>query len=172
MDVEHHPDDWDSNRQRRLIRREARVPTDPSDARLRIAITVFLGVALIYPWYEYKVDAYLTARDFEAASLEFDRVTEELEQQWANQDARAAESRRSEQQRLRVSRVAVKGVTDGAAGLVVVVDLGSASLAESSSAICRQASVLLKQDLTERSIKVRRYRNNQPALDAGVVNCR
>lgn len=163
--------DWNSDRRRHAAKRHARIPTDASGARFRFAIAMCVGVVLAYPWYEYWVNSFLLARELDASAREIEVASQQFLEQMEDQTARADILSRRDQQRVRVGKVRVKGVGDGATGPVVIVDLGFASLSESKETICNQARTWLKKDLTNVSLKVQRYRVNQPALDSGVVDC-
>ena len=142
------------------------------DARLWIVVAIFLAVALAYPWYSYQVNAFLHARDMEFAVREIARVTEENLRDLRTQAALSADASRREQRRRRIENVRVKGLSDGPHGPVVIVEMGDASLEESQGTICRQASFWLKKKLSDTTLRVQRYRMNQPALDLGIVTCR
>ena len=162
----------DANRQYIANRvRTRREPGIVRDYRFGIGVAVFLAVALAYPWYDYAVSAYLLKRDLEDAALEFTKASEEGLREIRKQTAQAAEASRRDEQRRRVGKVRVKGVSDGPTGHVVIVDLGAASVVESEEAICRQAEAWLRRDLADTALAVQRYRGNAPALDAGIVVC-
>lgn len=139
--------------------------------RFGIGVAIFLAVALAYPWYSYWVNVYLLSRELEAAGREFEKAAEESLRDVQLQNARAADVFRRNQQRQRIAGVRVKGVSDGPAGQVVIVDLGGASMIESEQTICRQAEAWLRRDLSDTTITVQRYRANAPALDAGGLVC-
>lgn len=134
-------------------------------------MVIFLAVALVYPWYAYWVGAYLLTRGLEAASEEFARVSDEALSDAQKLARRSVEASRREQQRRRIANVQIKGVSDGPDGHVVIVDMGNASLLESDEEICGQASTWLNLDVSGTTLRVQRYRVNQPALDFGAVTC-
>ena len=162
---------WTAARHRAVTRRSTTEKNQRSNSQFWIAVTIFLTVALVYPWYSYRVNAFLLTRDLEAAGREFARVSDEGLREAQKQAAQSADASRREQQHRRIANVRIKGVSDGPNGQVVIVDMGNASLDESEQTICRQASTWLKLDVRGRTLSVQRYRMNQPALDLGVVSC-
>lgn len=166
------PGSRDANRQYFANRiRARREPGIVRDYRFGIGIAVFLAVALVYPWYDYAVSAYLLKRDLEEAAVEIAKAGEEGLRDMRKQTAQAAEASRREEQRRRVGKVRIKGVSDGPTGHVVIVDLGAASVLESEKTICRQTEAWLRRNLADTTLVVQRYRGNAPAIDAGVVVC-
>ncbi|SFN58418.1 hypothetical protein [Dokdonella immobilis] len=172
MEDQKRDDDWSAVRRQVSGRIYRTGSTGSFDGRLWIAVTIFLAVALVYPWYSYQVNAFLLARDMEVAAREFARVSEESVRELQKQVAQSADASRREQRRRRIGSVKIKGVSDGPHGPVVIVEMGDASLNESQETICRQASLWLKMKLTNTTLTVQRYRMNQPALDLGIVTCR
>lgn len=172
MEDKDQDDDWNRIRRSRSERRQPKEPVNSSNVRFGIAMAILLVAALIYPWYLHWVDSIVATWRFQAFSEDMEKSAEEFQTGLRKQTAISAETSRREQLRKRIALVNVRGVTAGVEGLVVVVDLGAASLTESSETICRQAGASLRRSLAGTSLKVQRYRLNQPALDAGIVNCR
>ena len=165
-------DEWSAVRRQVSGRAYRTASVRSIDDRLWIVVAIFLAVALAYPWYSYQVNAFLLAWDMEVAAREIARVTEENLRDLQTQAALSADASRSEQRRRRIGSVKVKGLSDGPYGPVVIVEMGDASLEESQGTICRQASFWLKKKLSDTTLRVQRYRMNQPALDLGIVTCR
>lgn len=172
MEDKKRDDDWSAVRRQASGRTYKTGSISSFDGRWWTAVAIFLAVALAYPWYSYQVNAFLFARDTEAAISEFARVSEESLKDMKKQLAQSADASRREQRRKRIESVRIKGVSDGPHGPVVIVEMGDASLNESQDSICRQASHWLKMKLTNTTLTIQRYRLNQPALDLGIVTCR
>ena len=171
MENEQHEGHWSAGRRQLSNRSTAEQANHGSGARFGVAISIFLAVALAYPWYSYWVSSYLLTRELEAAGREFAKVSGESLREMRKQAMQSAEASKREQQRRRISNVKIKGVSDGPGGHVVIVEMGSASLVESDETICNQASTWLKLDLSGSTLRIQRYRLNQPALDFGAVTC-
>ena len=148
------------------------------DHRFAIAVTVFLAVAILYPWYSYRVTAYLVTREFQGAAEE---LQGELNKMGAEASAQAARSRASaealrsrtaaEQLAIRRGGVKVMGVSHGGPKPLVLVDLGRSNLWESDEIICRQASAWLGRSLSGSSIRIQQYRGRAPARELGDLSC-
>jgi hypothetical protein len=148
------------------------------DHRFAVAVTVFLAVAILYPWYSYWVHAYLLTREFHGA---VEALQGELDRTGANMSAQAARSRASaeasrlrtatEQLAIRRGRVKVMGVSHGGPKPLVLVDLGTSNPLESDEVICREASVWLGRSLSGASIRIQQYRGKAPARDMGELSC-
>jgi hypothetical protein len=171
MEGNQQPEDWGVEGRTYANRHRAIGQASTSSIRFGAKVVIFLSVALAYPWYAYKVDSYLLSRELEAAAREMARIADENLKDAQREGAEAAERFKRDQQRRRIAKVRIRGVSDGPNGPVVIVDLGTASPVESDQAICRQATAWLKADLSGTTLNVQRYRINQPALDAGVVVC-
>ncbi|MGB0133343.1 hypothetical protein [Dokdonella sp.] len=172
MEDNDHDVDWNHARHRHSTRRQANGFADSSSSRFAVAISVFLAVAFVYPWYLYWVDSVVATWRLSAFSEEMENIAAEVQAETRERTAKATEANRREQRHARIAKVRVKGVSDGSNGPVAIVDLGSASLTESSATICRQTSAWLRKNMTGVSLKIQRYRLNQPALDAGTIDCR
>jgi hypothetical protein len=144
---------------------------DPAATRFAIGVTVFVIVALLFPWYSYWVYTRLLAADAEAALEQFAGETAAASAKLRVQVA-AENARRSERQdRERIARVAVRGISEGSGEMVVIVDLGEANLAEATDAICDQVRRQRGAGTYER-VRVQRFRGSAPALSAGTIWCR
>lgn len=172
MEYSAREEDWSAARRRSATRRSTTENNRRSSSQFWIAVAIFFTVALAYPWYSYRVNAFLLTRDLEAAGREFARISDENLREVQKQAAQSSEASKREQQRRRIASVKIMGVSDGPNGQVVIVDMGSASLDEAQLTICRQASTWLKSDVIGTMLTVQRYRMNQPVLDLGVVRCR
>lgn len=179
MDENEDKRDWGNVRFRRDRHRRMRLgDADPAQTRFVIGLGVFVVVALIYPWYSYRLQAYLLARDLEVGlqqiNAEMDAVTDQMKANTARRQqasAQQVQARREEQARQRVAGVRVMGVNDGRSGPVVIVDLGQASVGQATARICSQTERSLGRSLDGVSIRLQRYRGSQPALDAGQIRC-
>ena len=139
-------------------------------ALLVIGIVVLIVLAVTYPWYSYKVTAYLFGEDIKAATAGLEqqaaRASRELQaaQQRAQREAALAAQRR------RVAQVKVAGVADMPQP-VVIASMVTASLNESRDTLCRQASQWLKRPLAGTTIRVQRFLGERPAQDIGRLRC-
>lgn len=164
-----HPSAWGNVRFRR--------PNPESWARsdskhyFQLGLIVFVAVAIVYPWYSYKVHTYMLGRDMQAAAEAMEQeATKALEQANAEAARQRAASAAADLQR-RVSQVRIKGIS-GQSPPVVLVDLGRATLEEAEDVVCRQAAAWLRAPTSGRVLRVQRFRGSQPALEAGELVCR
>lgn len=162
------------DRHRRAQWREA----DPVRTRFVTGLAVFIAVVLIYPWYSYRVQSHLLARDLDVpvAQLvdELEAASDEMFAELARREqvaARQIQARRQSEARPRTAGVRVMGVTDGRNGLVVVVNLGQANIGQAAAQICSQTERSVGRRLDGVTIRLQRYRGSQPALDAGQIRC-
>lgn len=135
------------------------------------ALVAAILIALIWPWYNYKVNAHLLGQDLEATSDQMDRDSQRLQQQAREQrqQANALTAERALEQRL--SHVRVRGVTDSRQP-VVIVELGGSNPREARDVICRGAERMLRRSVAGLTLRIQAHRGREPALDAGSVRCR
>ena len=165
------PRDWGNVRFSPRARLAPGTADDNAGARFGIAMTVFLLVALAYPWYSYWVQAKLLERDLGAATAQLEGevqaaqadLSRELQGQQGRQNAMT--------ERRRLGGVRIVGATVTRGVPVVIVDLGEASLVESTPTVCREASSWLGRLTTGMTLRVQRHRGNAPAMEAGVIHC-
>lgn len=161
--------DWDSlSFRRRDVHTTGRAQ---GDARIAWGASIFLGTALLYPWYSYKVSSYLAAREmevaFEAVNAELKKVGDATQRQLeVNASAAAAASLQQ-----RIASVSVRGTSVVQGRRVVVVTLGTASLAEAQGTICSQAERSFRQPLSGERLRIQVSNGNRPARDAGTLVC-
>jgi hypothetical protein len=163
--------DWDTAEVRTPAPRRQRPERDGQANRFAIGFTLFLLVAILYPWYAYRVDSFLAERELAEASRQMARLVDEDLRAMHEAGKRAEESTRRKQQLDRIARVRVKGVSDGPMGPVAIVDLGTAGVAEAQATICAQAARMSRQAGSNGSLRLQRYRGSQPAVDAGMIDC-
>lgn len=179
MDENENGREWGNLRFRRdRHRRMHSGEADPAQTRFVTRLAVFIAVALIYPWYSYRVQSYLVARDLDVPVEQFvdeiEAASEEVLAEIARREqaaVRQAQVRRQSEGRQRTAGVRVMGITDGRNGLVVVVDLGQASIGQAAAQICSQTERSVGRRLDGAAIRLQRYRGSQPALDAGKIRC-
>jgi hypothetical protein len=139
------------------FRRPPRWTEPATDSRFALGVAIFLLVALAYPWYSYRVQAYLMARDmragFEAFTGAMNRESDAVQAQAQLQVAQADRESAEVAQRRRLAQVRVSGISTGDPPLVVV-QLGTSNLSEADALICRQAEPWLKRELSGRVIRV------------------
>lgn len=161
--------DWDN-----LSFRRREVPAGgrtQGDARFYWGAAIFLCTALLYPWYSYKVQSYLAARDLDVAlqvaNAELKKAGDAAQRQ-LEANARAAAAASLQQ---RVAGVSVRGTSVVQGQRVVVVALGTASLAEARASICSQAARSFRQPLSGERLRIQVSNGNRPARDAGTLVC-
>lgn len=152
--------------------------SDDAHSRFVTGLIVFIAVALAYPWYAYWVQSHLLARDLEAGLAKVSRgldasmaEAQAIGQRTQRASVSAAQGRQEATAQRRRSGVRVMGASEGRNGVVVVVDLGDAGMAESTARICQQAQAFVGNPLDGKLIRVQRYRGRQPATDAGQIWC-
>ena len=146
-------------------------PEDNANARFVIGLAVVVLVALLYPWYSYWVQTHLLARELQQATQAIDsqlrhelRGVGEQVQQAAAQSQQAANRRRAR-------RVRVMGAMTTNGVPVVIVDMGEASLSQSTVGICRQAPGWLGRPVSGLTLQVEAWRRRAPAESIGSVVC-
>lgn len=137
----------------------------------QIGLIIFLSVALVYPWYAYKVNDYLMSRDLQATIANMEREGAAAAKQASLQAAKSKAAFEAADLQQRLSQVRIKGIA-GQDPPVVLVELGRASLEEAESIVCRQAAAWLRTSTSGRVLRVQRFRGSQPALEAGELACR
>lgn len=163
--------DWDTVEVRTPAPRRQRPDRDAQANRFAVGLALFLLVAILQPWYAYRVNSFLAERELAEASRQMAQVVDEELRAMQEAGKRAEELSRRKQQLERIARVRVKGVSDGPAGPVAIVDLGSAGVAEAQATICAQAARMSRQAGSNGSLRLQRYRGSQPAVDAGMIDC-
>lgn len=134
-------------------------------------VAIFLGVALAYPFYSYRVHDYLVSRDVEKALVDFTADMNAVAED-ARRESQAAAGRaaaRAAEERMR--GVMVAGTTIIAGNRIVIVSLGQASLPEAKAVICQQAAVRFREPLAGERLRIQQHRGSQPALDIGTITC-
>lgn len=138
---------------------------------LVLGLTGMLLIALLFPVYDHYLRRELRARD---AAESLRRVAQEANKELQKLEAANQEQAQrlaARQRRERIRAVRVTGVIDGEEAVAIVV-LGNASTDEAADTICTQAERQLRRSLSGQLLKVQRARGNQPAEDAGWVECR
>lgn len=134
-------------------------------------VAIFLGVALVYPFYSYQVQARLLVWEMEAAMEEVGVQVDEAVASSARQSAaaRAETVEANRQSRLRGIHLAGSTVVGGQP--LVIVNFGQASFAEARETICQLAERRFQTSLAGQKVRVQRSRGNAPAQDVGTVRC-
>ena len=140
------------------FRRAPRWSQPDSDHRFVLGVAIFLAVALAYPWYSYKVQAYLLARDLEAGVREFAQAADKELRQANAAAAQQHRQRSASSLASRVARVRVTGISEGNPPLAVV-DLCDAGVFEAGDTICRQTELWLQRPLAGTVIRVQRFKS-------------
>jgi predicted phosphoribosyltransferase len=143
---------------------------DPAASRFAIGLTVFLVVALAFPWYAYWVVSKLMVADANAAIEQMARETAAEAARFRAQVSAQSARQQEYVQRERLARVRVRGISVGSGSTIAIVDLGAASLAEATPAICEQVQRLRGAGSYD-VLRVQRFRGSAPALPLGAIRC-
>lgn len=142
-----------------LTFRAARHRSQPDgDHRFALGVAIFLAVAFAYPWYSYKVQAYLLGRDLEAGVEELAQSADAEMRQATAATAQHHHERSAAALANRLARVRVTGISDGSPPLAVV-DLGTAEMFEAGETICRQTELWLQRSVAGTVIRVQSSRS-------------
>lgn len=147
-------------------------PSEDAWTRFRLGAVLALIAVLVYPWYSYKVQAYLLANDVKDAAVQLGaevasenhKLNHQLRQEAADDAAWSREQR--------LMSVHIKGVSSISGQPVVIVDFGQAGSAESTTSVCNQVNAWLRRDMRGQPIRLQQYRGDRPAIDAGSITCR
>lgn len=145
--------------------------TDQSDGCVKLAVIVFVAVALAYPWYSYWVHAHLLSRDMQAAAVEFNKQARALESAASTPWQTLSALSDVPVARAVSTPIRLMGISEGTSGAVLVAELGDSSLADARDSLCFQASRWSGRSSSGRAFRVQRYRGNAPAVHAGSIQC-
>ncbi|MCX7032419.1 MAG: hypothetical protein NT046_00380 [Arenimonas sp.] len=139
--------------------------------RFWLGVAIFIGVALVHPFYAYQVQSRLAERELSDALTEAgaELGAYALQAQRQSREAVAQSAARAVSQRQ--SAVTVAGTTVVGETRIVIVHLGQATLREAKASICRQAAYQFKEPLAGERLRVQRHRGSLPAVDAGTIIC-
>jgi hypothetical protein len=146
-------------------------PDAGAERRLGTALLVFVAVALAWPWYAWFVHDYLDRRMMAAAAAQLDAQLGEQTRQMQRAQSQARRSRLAEERARRIAAIQVAGVSDNGAEPVVIVRLGESSPEEARAAICGQAEHWLRRPIAGTRLRIQRHNGDQPASDAGALQC-
>jgi hypothetical protein len=152
------------------FRRSPRWSAPAADSRFALGVGVFLLVALIYPWYSYKVQAYLLGRDARNGIQEFAEAMEQETQALAIQQAKDVRASSEQATERRIAAVRVMGISDGNPPLVVV-EFGQSNMMEADETICRQAARWLRRPVDGSVIRVQRARSSGTSAQIQELAC-
>ncbi len=142
-----------------------------AERRMSTALLVFVVVAAVWPWYAWFVQDYLDRRMMAAAAAQLEAELGEQSRQLQRAQSRAQRARRAQARAQRIAVVKVAGVSDNGAEPVVIVRLGESSPDEARTTICRQAEDWLRRPTAGTRLRVQRHNGDQPAIDAGTLQC-
>lgn len=153
------------------FRRRSRVSGNSTDNRFAIGLSVFILVALLFPWYAYEVVSYSLERDTIKALNQFGIETQgQIDE--ANKESQKLQAATAEYQRKqRIARVRVMGVSTGGNMPTVLVALGNSNIDEAQNAICMQAALWLDKDVAGSQLRIQSHRGRKPTVDAGEISC-
>ncbi len=140
-----------------------------AESRFVTGLVVFVIAALLYPWYEYRVQAWLLGRDMEAASK---TLQKELGAEAAGAQARvdAAKARQPAAYRAPAS-IRIMGAMELRDGPLAIVDLAGRSLDDVAPVICLRVQETLGAPTAGRQIRIQRWRGSAPAVSVGSIQC-
>jgi hypothetical protein len=153
VEPRHEPDFQDLT-----FRRIPRWSHPQQDHRFALGVGIFLLVALVYPWYSYKVQAFLLAKDLEAGAQKVARAMNKEVREANAQMAQELHESEAEPLSRRIAAVRVTGISDGNPPLAVV-DLGESNLFEAGDTICRQTGLWLQRSVQGSIIRVQRFKS-------------
>lgn len=154
--------------------RQLRGSVDWADAESRFVtgLVVFVLAALLYPWYEYRVQAWLMARDVAAAAKALEReANPEAARLRARVGASARDLRAAPPMAPEPAPVRLMGAMELRGGPLAIVDLRGQSLDAVRPAICRATQAMLGTPLAGRQVRVQRWRRSAPAVSMGFIQC-
>jgi hypothetical protein len=134
-------------------------------------VAIFVGVALIHPFYSYQVQTRLAARDINAVVGEFSNQMNQMGEKAQRQVQESARESAAAALQRRQQGVRLMGTTSVGGNRVVIVDLGQATLGEAKATLCRQAAASFREPLAGERLRVQRHRGRQPAVDVGRITC-
>jgi hypothetical protein len=146
-------------------------PEAGAERRLGTALLVFVVVALAWPWYAWFVQDYLDRRMMAAAAAQIDAELAGQARQLQRAQSQAQRARAAQSRAQRIAAVQVAGVGDTGAEPVVVVRLGESNPEEARAVICRQAADWLRRPTAGTRLRIQRHNGDQPAIDAGTLQC-
>jgi hypothetical protein len=142
-----------------------------AESRFVAGLIVFLLAALLYPWYEYRVQAWLATRDLQAAMQGMEK---EADAAGANAraavDAVVARQSPGPGDAARPS-IRLMGAMELRNGPLAIVDLGGRALDDARPLICVRVQETLGTPMGGREVRVQRWRRNAPAVSMGVIRC-
>lgn len=145
------------------------VDGDDAERRFITGLVVFLVVVLLYPWYAYRVQAWLTARDLAAAAKALERESVAGAALQAERMARMV--RPPEPAYVPPASIRIMGAMELRNGPMAIVDLAGRPLDEVTPIICLRVQEHLGTPTIGREIRVQRWRRNAPAVSMGSVQC-
>lgn len=144
-------------------------PEDASHSRFVYGVLLFVGVALVYPWYSYRVQSRLMEADAKKAL-----AAAEVEMRKFNRHVDGMLDGAPEVQRaipLQDPSPRIVGVSEGAATSVIVADLDGASLRDATPVLCADATRWTGRQTAGRTFRVQSYRRTAPAITVGTIQC-
>lgn len=138
--------------------------------RRRLAL-IGIGIALLFPFYQYAVQRELLRLELREAERAAEAAMRDAAQAAAASARQAQADRVARDLKARIAAVRVVGVIDGNPPIVVVENLPPEGAAEAAEYICAQAATWLRRNVTGTALRVTRDRGNRPGTEAGRVHC-
>ena len=146
------------------------VAWDDAESRFVTGLVVFIVAALLYPWYEYRVQSWLAARDIAVATKALETEAK-AEAATLQRELAAATRRASEPAYSPPSSIRLMGAMDLRDGPMAIVDLAGRPLDDVASIICLRVQETLDTPTTGLRVRVQRWRRNAPAVSMGSIQC-
>lgn len=141
-----------------------------AESRFVTGLVVFIVAALLYPWYEYRVQAWLAARDLAAAAQALERQIS-TDNAVLQTEPTASAAARSAATEAPPAAIRIMGAMELRNGPMAIVDLAGQPLDDVAQTICLRVQDTLGTSMSGREIRVQRWRRNAPAVSVGSVRC-
>lgn len=142
-----------------------------AEGRFVTGLVVFVLTALLYPWYAYKVQAWLLARELEAAAEVMEREARADQARLRRQAAALGNAQAADAPYAAPASIRIMGAMELRNGPMAIVDLAGRPLDEVTPIICLRVQETLGTPTVGREIRVQRWRRDAPAVSMGVVRC-
>lgn len=136
-----------------------------------LGLAIFIGVALAYPFYAFRVQQHLSAQVTPPLVQDIPPQAGAMTAAMERQNQIAARDAAGKVVFPEPQAVLVMGTTMVGRARVVMVELGESGLPDARDAICRQAAEQFRESLAGMELTVQRYEAGQAGVDIGKVTC-
>ncbi len=140
-----------------------------AESRFVTGLVVFLLTALLYPWYAYRVQAWLLERDLAAATQALAQAS--AAQMQASRQRAAVATRRAQVASVPAVSIRIMGAMELRNGPMAIVDLAGRPLDGAAPVICLRVQETLGTPMVGRALRVQRWRPDAPAVSMGSSQC-